>query len=353
MKLPLVLIAILLVPLFAWLNHRHYERDLKPKLLEQVRTALRAPDLSGLSPEVSANVELDELDVVLTGEARTVELRDKAQEAADAVLGARATDSRNHITVPGSLTVERSAAGSFAKGVVPADVSDRVSQNLEAKGFKISADDWTSEEFIKGPEWLWKPGFENWLNTFLASSGARSVSVEGNKITLTGDATTDMSDQWTKSLEALLPRGVDVKEDFKFYPSVYHLPGYKRASVLTPENYNRIAGVLAASDIHFDVGSSTLNDAELPKVQAIAEAIRSAGSGVNYALGGHTDTTGDRETNVRLSRERALAVSAKLVELGVPANILELVAFGEDQAVGSNVTEASRQASRRVEVLIK
>jgi outer membrane protein OmpA-like peptidoglycan-associated protein len=353
MKLPLVLITILLVPLFAWLNHRRYENELKPKLLEQVREALRSEPLKELSPEVSADVQLDQLDVVLRGEAPTPALREKAREVADAVPGARATEVRNHITVPGRLKIERTPGGLMASGLVPPDVQERVLNNLESRGFTVPAGQWISESFVRGPEWLWKPGFENWLTDFLSTSGARWLSVEGNTIELKGDATTELGEKWVNGLEAMLPRGTAVKSDFRFFPSIYHLPGYKHSSAIGEDVYTKVSGVLAASDIHFDLGSSALAEVELPKVQAIADAIKTAGSGISYALGGHTDVTGDRQANLLLSRERALAVSAKLTELGVPADALEVVAFGASQTVGSNETEASRQLSRRVEVIVK
>lgn len=349
MKLLLILVTILLVPLFMWLHHHRYESEMKPKLLEEVRQALRTDDLK----EVSAEAQLDQLDVILRGEAPTPELREKARAAADAVPGARAAESRNRITVPGRLKLERSAAGLNASGFVPPDLRERVRKNLEARGFTIPADQWVSESFISGPDWLWKPGFENWLADFLSAPGSRMISVEGKSIHLKGDATTELSEKWIDGLEAMLPRGTTVESEFQFFPSIYHLPGYQRSSAISPEIDAKVSGVLSASNIHFDLGSSVLNDSELPKVQAIANAITDAGSGISYALGGHTDVSGDRETNLRLSRERAQAVSAKLIELGVPADSLEVVAFGASQTVGSNETEASRQLSRRVEVLVK
>jgi len=353
MKLPLILAAAILVPIFTWLNHRHYQKNLKPVLLEDVRSALRSPELKTLSPEVSASVELDQLDVILHGEAPTPELREQARAAADAVSGARATESRNFITVPGHLTLQRTPTGSIATGLVPEEVRESLVTKLKQKGFTVDSETFKSDYFVKGPDWLWKPGFDSWLAEYLDSSGGRAIEANSSGIHLEGDATFELRKKWLADLKAVVPGGVSVKDDFKLYPSIYHFPGYLRTSTLDAAAYTKLSQTLQASDIFFEVGSAALSEAEMPKVLNLAEAIKGAGKGIKYLLGGHTDTTGDWDTNVRLSRERSQAVASKLIELGVPSESLEIVAFAASQAVGSNETELSRKLSRRVETLVK
>ena len=55
------------------------------------------------------------------------------------------------------------------------------------------------------------------------------------------------------------------------------------------------------------------------------------------------------EYNLELSRKRAEAVKAKLVEMGIDAARLEVEALGEQQPIGDNSTTAGRVKSRRVE----
>jgi outer membrane protein OmpA-like peptidoglycan-associated protein len=296
---------------------------------------------------------LDELDVTLHGEAPTPEIRERARAAADGVQGARALESRNKITVPGHFEIVRTASGITAKGLVPAEVRETFFSDLQKRGIPIAADQWTSYEFVKGPEWMWRSSFGSWITDFLSTPGARSLSVAGNTVQIKGDATAELQKKWSEGLNLMLPRNVAVKDDLKIFPSVYHIPGYRYASKIDSAAYQKLAAVLAASDVHFDVGSSVLTDTELPKVQAMALAIKNAGPGISYALGGHTDATGDLINNIQLSRDRAKAVATRLTELGVPSDALEIVAFAASQAVGSNETELSRQLSRRVEVIVK
>lgn len=75
-------------------------------------------------------------------------------------------------------------------------------------------------------------------------------------------------------------------------------------------------------------------------------------------LGGHTDSTGNDQANLRSSRARAEAVAAWLVEYGVDTDRIEVIAFGEQNPVRPNArpdgtpNEEGRRANRRVELRI-
>lgn len=68
---------------------------------------------------------------------------------------------------------------------------------------------------------------------------------------------------------------------------------------------------------------------------------------------GHASEDGSEEYNLELSRKRAEAVKAKLVEMGIDAVRLEVEALGEQQPIGDNNTTAGRVKSRRVEFKAK
>lgn len=67
---------------------------------------------------------------------------------------------------------------------------------------------------------------------------------------------------------------------------------------------------------------------------------------------GHTDSTGPRAFNVKLSRERAEAVKTYLVSQGVAADRLTAAGYGPDRPVADNATNDGRAANRRVELQI-
>ena len=68
---------------------------------------------------------------------------------------------------------------------------------------------------------------------------------------------------------------------------------------------------------------------------------------------GHASEDGGSSYNMTLSRKRAEAVKAKLVELGIDSSRLEVEAFGETRPKGDNSTSVGRANSRRVEFTAK
>ena len=65
---------------------------------------------------------------------------------------------------------------------------------------------------------------------------------------------------------------------------------------------------------------------------------------------GHTDYIASNEYNMGLSKRRAEAVKAKLIEVGLdPSRIVETVARGEEEPVADNSTTEGRAKNRRVE----
>lgn len=67
---------------------------------------------------------------------------------------------------------------------------------------------------------------------------------------------------------------------------------------------------------------------------------------------GHTDSQGSDGYNLRLSHDRASAVSQYLASQGVDPRRLNSQGFGESQPVASNGNDAGRAQNRRVEIAI-
>jgi len=67
---------------------------------------------------------------------------------------------------------------------------------------------------------------------------------------------------------------------------------------------------------------------------------------------GHTDSIGDPNYNLGLSKRRAEAVRDYLVETGAPDEKLRIVGRGQNDPIASNETEEGRAKNRRVEVIV-
>ncbi len=104
-----------------------------------------------------------------------------------------------------------------------------------------------------------------------------------------------------------------------------------------------------ARTINFNSGKSSFKSGTEPTLQAIAAILKEYPK-ANFTIEGHTDSTGSKAGNEKLSNERANAVMGYLVENGISADRLTAKGFGQDNPIESNKTRAGRAANRRVEV---
>jgi outer membrane protein OmpA-like peptidoglycan-associated protein len=67
---------------------------------------------------------------------------------------------------------------------------------------------------------------------------------------------------------------------------------------------------------------------------------------------GHTDNSGKPENNLILSSKRAAAVRSFLINLGIDANRLSSVGYGDTKPVATNTTPRGKAINRRVEFVV-
>ena len=69
-------------------------------------------------------------------------------------------------------------------------------------------------------------------------------------------------------------------------------------------------------------------------------------------LEGHTDTVGEFDANVELSRNRVNEVKKYLVSKGISSTRIETVGYGPSRPINTNKTLKERPENRRVELVI-
>jgi outer membrane protein OmpA-like peptidoglycan-associated protein len=99
-----------------------------------------------------------------------------------------------------------------------------------------------------------------------------------------------------------------------------------------------------------------LNSAQLnPKFDPVLDKVAATLVEYNQTMiqvAGHTDSTGSRDYNMKLSEQRAMSVKNYLAGRGVPAKRMVTVGAGPDYPVASNDTAEGRAENRRVEITI-
>lgn len=103
--------------------------------------------------------------------------------------------------------------------------------------------------------------------------------------------------------------------------------------------------------IQFALNSAELSESSKSNLEDLAETLKKYDD-TNILIEGHTDITGTREYNMRLSEKRAESVADYLKGLGVAGKRVTTAGYGPEQPVGDNETEYGRQQNRRVEVAI-
>jgi outer membrane protein OmpA-like peptidoglycan-associated protein/uncharacterized surface protein with fasciclin (FAS1) repeats len=107
----------------------------------------------------------------------------------------------------------------------------------------------------------------------------------------------------------------------------------------------------AADPILFDLSSTTITADSAAIIDRVA-ALLNRVSGIAIEIRGHTDTDGRAATNQQLSEGRATAVSAALVDRGVPADSITTASFGGSQPIVKPAGVEDKAASRRVEFVV-
>lgn len=98
-------------------------------------------------------------------------------------------------------------------------------------------------------------------------------------------------------------------------------------------------------EIQFDVNKATIKAESIARIEGVASILK-AFPNVKVKVGGYTDKTGAADRNKVLSNDRAKAVAAKLVELGIAADRLDPEGYGSEFAKGT--TEAEKAADRKI-----
>lgn len=107
----------------------------------------------------------------------------------------------------------------------------------------------------------------------------------------------------------------------------------------------------AFDNLEFESGKAVIKESSYASLEALAELLIKK-SDWKLKIAGHTDSQGNDQTNLILSKKRAEAVRDFLIQRGVTSERLIVQYFGEEKPIDTNDTPEGRQRNRRVEMTI-
>jgi len=104
--------------------------------------------------------------------------------------------------------------------------------------------------------------------------------------------------------------------------------------------------------VRFELNSSNIDQSSFGIMNQIALTLRKHREIDRIEIGGHTDSTGPRDFNIRLSHARARSVRNYLLARGIPPGRLSARGYGPDRPLEDNESEEGRARNRRVEFIV-
>jgi outer membrane protein OmpA-like peptidoglycan-associated protein len=110
--------------------------------------------------------------------------------------------------------------------------------------------------------------------------------------------------------------------------------------------------LLSSNEIHFATNSAEIDASSNSLLNDLIEATNQCPI-AKIEIGGHTDSSGSGDYNLRLSQARASSVMSYLISNGIDATRLTAVGYGENSPISDNESTESMAKNRRIEFKVE
>ena len=109
--------------------------------------------------------------------------------------------------------------------------------------------------------------------------------------------------------------------------------------------------IFVLDEVLFELNSATFNKRFIFRLDSLVQLLE-AHMSLMADISGHTDNTGIPSYNLKLSRDRAAAVAAYLIDHNISQNRITFKGLGSTKPIADNSTLEGRRKNRRVEILL-
>lgn len=173
----------------------------------------------------------------------------------------------------------------------------------------------------------------------MAAAAGTLDTVTGNYIYNTGELTTITLPNGT-TIENIGENSTESKL-FKFLSD----PNIKVDTV------DKTTGWISFDRLYFKTSSSELTEDSKQQLKNIS-LILSAFPNATVKLGGYTDNSGNAQSNLELSAQRALVAQTQLIADGIDVNRVAAEGYGDQHPIASNETPEGRAQNRRIDLRV-
>lgn len=202
-----------------------------------------------------------------------------------------------------------------------------------------------------------------------------NVTIDGRDITLTGEVASEEIKSQAENLvwgvngvrtvnnqlvvvvsePELEPEAIE-----EFEPPIVEKPAEQPETLQTPkvealpeytcqQDFDLL---LSANEIHYATNSADIETSSYSLLDDLTDVAKQCPD-AKIEIGGHTDSRGSDDYNLRLSQERASSVMSYLVNKGIDPSQLAAVGYGESVPIADNETEEGLAKNRRIEFNVK
>jgi outer membrane protein OmpA-like peptidoglycan-associated protein len=235
----------------------------------------------------------------------------------------------NAVRTKATLTVEKVEGGISVSGTLPsAELREAVVASLagEKKTVQVKDKGLKTGPFVKTAHFAQAEALPAFLQDFFQSPGSEFFEADGDVVRLRGVATSEMAARWHALLQPLTD-SQEVTEDLKIYPTRFHFPNYVPESKLPPQVMATLREALKPAVFHFDPNYFYLQAAEVPKFNAVSQAIVAAGHDARIIVGGYSETEGDPKAQQAATVRRCETVIAEFKDRGLPTAEFEMTIY--------------------------
>ncbi len=186
-----------------------------------------------------------------------------------------------------------------------------------------------------------------------------TVSLSGQTVTVKGAvATGEAKTKLVHEIASLLGSSIHVQDQVTVASTIPSSPPSAQSTQPTPSAHSSRAQVQAGLDevlrgehIAFESNSAVLTPKGRAVIDKVIPALKRSPDAV-VEISGHTDSYGDPDYNLQLSRTRAESVRQYLADHGV-TNRVTAVGYGASRPLSQDRTRAASKKNRRIEFRVK